>query len=1214
MSLDPENSAPFRSRLLWAGAVVIALGVTLAVQQTRSTDRQMRSDLLHHATLLSWAVNADHVAALTGTPADMDSVVYQRIHGQLQKAHGLYPWLKFIYIMRKDAAGHILFLADSEPADSPGFSPPGQPYEEATPLLHSTFDAGHQATEGPTSDRWGTWVSALVPLFHPTDDRVVGVLGMDVDARLWKSRVLRSGLPPLAFTGLLLFLLTLTHLRLNQVRHRHHATWLGPEVQMTATLGLALTAFVVYLAQSHESQSRRDAFRRLAGSQVSLLQHSMFRIGDHYLESVARFFSSSDFVDQEEFAHFTAFLLNRPYAEFWSWIPAVNREDQGTFEQAVRAAGRPDFTIHDFPGQKRFDAAQHYPVCYIAPSNTYDYFLGFDQGSEEVRLAALNRAIRERMATATGPLPSSHPNGGTEITIYRPVFAVDDPDRLSGFASVTLDADLLLRRALSRESTRSETANPVSLYFVSGDNPPQRIATTDSEQAPDIRQATNPLVSRQPLPTMAVPVLAFGNVYAFVIHPGASFDLLYPAVAVRNTSVIGLILTALLSALVNTLISRRAALEKMVADRTAELRASEQSYHGLFHAIQQAIYILDDQGRFLDVNDGALKMYGYTREELIGRSPASVSAPDRNRMSEVALALEKAQQGEPQYLEFWGQRKNGEAFPKDVWLYPGTYFGRAVVVAVATDISERKWAEQELRDTHERLNTFIKAIPDTVQIKDGQGRWKIINEAAARLFHVDEEEWRGRTESELAEARPAYRAMHEACELSDEAAWRSEGPYINTEVVKGPDGQERVYEVRKLALFEADGQRKTLIAIGRDVTERAQAEQEKERLRSQLQQAQKMESVGRLAGGVAHDFNNMLQAIMGNAALALDEAPSGPLSEYLQEILKSAQRSADLTRQLLAFASRQTISPRVIDLNDTISGMLKMLRRLIGEDIQLLWAPGSDLWPVKVDPSQIDQVMANLAVNARDAIGGVGTVTIETRNVTCAEHQPCTYSDCHPGDYVVLTVRDTGKGMDEETRTHIFEPFYTTKGPGKGVGLGLATLFGIVKQNRGFIDVQSEPGLGAMFTIGLPRSMVNPSREAQVGTTVPARGRNETLLLVEDEQAILRFGEESLHRLGYQVLIANSPERALDMARQHRGPIHLLITDVVLPTMNGRELAQLLSSITPDLKCLFMSGYTADIIAHRGVVDEKLNFIQKPFTVESLATKIRNVLDEPPAG
>ena len=352
---------------------------------------------------------------------------------------------------------------------------------------------------------------------------------------------------------------------------------------------------------------------------------------------------------------------------------------------------------------------------------------------------------------------------------------------------------------------------------------------------------------------------------------------------------------------------------------------------------------------------------------------------------------------------------------------------------------------------------------------------------------------------------------------------------------------------------------------------------------------------------------------MGNAALALDEAPSGPLSEYLQEILKSAQRSADLTRQLLAFASRQTISPRVIDLNDTISGMLKMLRRLIGEDIQLLWAPGSDLWPVKVDPSQIDQVMANLAVNARDAIGGVGTVTIETRNITCAESQPCTYSECHPGDYVVLTVRDTGKGMDEETRTHIFEPFYTTKGPGKGVGLGLATLFGIVKQNRGFIDVQSEPGLGAIFTIGLPRSMVNPSREALSGSSAPERGRDETLLLVEDEQAILRFGEESLRRLGYQVLIANSPEQALDMARQHRGPIHLLITDVVLPTMNGRELAQLLSSIIPDLKCLFMSGYTADIIAHRGVVDEKLNFIQKPFTVESLATKIRNVLDEPSA-
>jgi CheY-like chemotaxis protein len=291
-----------------------------------------------------------------------------------------------------------------------------------------------------------------------------------------------------------------------------------------------------------------------------------------------------------------------------------------------------------------------------------------------------------------------------------------------------------------------------------------------------------------------------------------------------------------------------------------------------------------------------------------------------------------------------------------------------------------------------------------------------------------------------------------------------------------------------------------------------------------------------------------------------------------------------------------------------------MLRRLIGEDIQLLWSPGADLWPVKVDPSQMDQVMANLAVNARDAIGGVGTVTIETRNYTFPDRQPRAYVDGVPGDYVLLIVRDSGQGMDEETRAHIFEPFYTTKGPGKGVGLGLATLFGIVKQNKGFIDVQSEPGLGAAFTIGLPRSPLPHIRDASAAMAAPARGRNETLLLVEDEQAILRFGEESLRRLGYQVLVANTPELALDLARQHVGPIHLLITDVVLPTMNGRELAQLLCSITPELKCLFMSGYTADIIADRGVVDEKLNFIQKPFSLEALAAKIRAVLDGPATG
>jgi nitrogen-specific signal transduction histidine kinase/CheY-like chemotaxis protein len=394
-----------------------------------------------------------------------------------------------------------------------------------------------------------------------------------------------------------------------------------------------------------------------------------------------------------------------------------------------------------------------------------------------------------------------------------------------------------------------------------------------------------------------------------------------------------------------------------------------------------------------------------------------------------------------------------------------------------------------------------------------------------------------------------------------------------------------------------------------DITERKRAEAEREKLQAQLTQAQKMESVGRLAGGVAHDFNNMLQVILGNTALALEDLPpDGPLRESLEETRKSAERSADLTRQLLAFARKQTIAPKLLDLNDTVQGALKMLRRLIGEDIQLAWLPQADLWRVKMDPSQLDQILANLCVNARDAISNTGRTTIETSNVVLDDTYMQSHPDCVAGDYVMLAVSDTGHGMDADTRAHLFEPFFTTKGVGKGTGLGLATVFGIVKQNHGLINVYSEPTRGTTFKIYLPRAGAETTAAAEVVQQRPLRG-SETVLFVEDEEQILNLGKRILQRQGYTVLAAPAPEQALALAAQHAGPIHLLVTDVVMPGMNGKELVERVRISRPDLKCLFMSGYTADIIAHHGVLEAGVAFLQKPFTIHTLAEKVREVLE-----
>jgi two-component system, cell cycle sensor histidine kinase and response regulator CckA len=401
-----------------------------------------------------------------------------------------------------------------------------------------------------------------------------------------------------------------------------------------------------------------------------------------------------------------------------------------------------------------------------------------------------------------------------------------------------------------------------------------------------------------------------------------------------------------------------------------------------------------------------------------------------------------------------------------------------------------------------------------------------------------------------------------------------------------------------------------IVAVYDDLTESKLAEDEREKLQAQLNQAQKIESVGRLAGGVAHDFNNMLGVILGHAELALMLAnPAEPLFNYLQEIKKAAERSADLTRQLLAFARKQTVTPKLLDLNETVEGMLKMLRRLIGEDIDLAWLNGENLWPVRIDPSQIDQIMANLCINARDAITDGGKVTIETENVSLDE----TYCTDHPGftqgEYVMITVSDDGCGMDKETLANIFEPFFTTKSIGKGTGLGLSTVYGIVKQNRGFINVYSEPGQGTAFNIYLPRHRGKVEQHKKKDTADTDGYGHENILLVEDEPAILNMITRMLQSLGYTVQIASTPGEAIRLATEYAGEIHLLMTDVVMPEMNGRDLARNILSLYPNIRRIFMSGYTANVIAHQGVLDEGVPFIQKPFSMHDLVAKLREVLD-----
>lgn len=395
--------------------------------------------------------------------------------------------------------------------------------------------------------------------------------------------------------------------------------------------------------------------------------------------------------------------------------------------------------------------------------------------------------------------------------------------------------------------------------------------------------------------------------------------------------------------------------------------------------------------------------------------------------------------------------------------------------------------------------------------------------------------------------------------------------------------------------------------------QRKKVEAEQEKLKVQLLQAQKLESIGRLAGGVAHDFNNMLSIILGNTEILMEDTdPQGVYSDNLQEIFKAAQRSAKLTKQLLAFARKQVVDPKVLNLNEVICEMFKMLRRLIGEDINLKWLPAQTLNPIKIDPSQLDQILANLCVNARDAIKSVGEITIETANIYFDDEYCKDHIDSITGDYVMIIVTDNGVGMDKETLANIFEPFFTTKNAEKGSGLGLSTVFGIVKQNNGFINVYSEPGQGTTFKIYLPAHQQIASHKNEKVIKPEEHFGNETILLVEDEPSIIRLTRLMLERLGYTILSASTPGEAIQIATGSEIPIDMLITDVVMPDMNGKNLAKRLTGHFPDLKCLFMSGYTANVIADHGMLDSGVHFINKPFSKQALAKKVRDVLNPPP--
>lgn len=623
------------------------------------------------------------------------------------------------------------------------------------------------------------------------------------------------------------------------------------------------------------------------------------------------------------------------------------------------------------------------------------------------------------------------------------------------------------------------------------------------------------------------------------------------------------------------------------------LRRSEQRYRQVVEAMNEAVGVADSGGELIFVNRRFCELLGVKAEDIVGRRFIDL-LDEANRVRWLSQQ-KRRKQGLSSAYELELTRADGKKIYCVASGAPlrddhGNYI---CSIGVLTDITERRLREEALR----MFRFSVDHAPDAVYWVNGRGEFDYVNHQACRA---------------LGYTRKEFSSLHlwEIDPLFSEARWRDWWGKFRKDGELDTRHHETLHRRKDGTVFPVEissshfwlGGREFHVAFARDITAR-------KRMEEQLIHSRKMEAVGQLAGGVAHDFNNMLSVILGYSELIRSRLmPDDPLDREIGEIEKAAARSRDITRQLLAFSRKQIISPRILDLNRQIEGTLNTLFRLIGENIELRFFPGKDLAKIRFDPSQIDQILVNLAVNARDAMPAGGKLTIETANIHIDEEYCRTHLQIEAGSYVLLTVSDNGAGIDRDALPHVFEPFFTTKGVDKGTGLGLATVYGIIQQNRGGITVHSEPGKGATFKICIPSVPPSGGSEDLAADEAKAASSMGRVLLVEDDEMVRTIAKAMLERLGCTVVATRSPDEALAFCAGAETRVDLLLTDVVMPEMSGVELRDRIRTLQPNIKVLFMSGYSSNVIADHGILEEGVHFVQKPFSMNALAKKVRDAM------
>jgi len=634
------------------------------------------------------------------------------------------------------------------------------------------------------------------------------------------------------------------------------------------------------------------------------------------------------------------------------------------------------------------------------------------------------------------------------------------------------------------------------------------------------------------------------------------------------------------------------------------LQESEGKLRAIFQASPLAIALIDREGRVLDSNEEHAVRLDMTREQMVGKFiwdllPTSVRAHRKNQ-AESVFATGRPFSGEDERDGVWNA----------YYIYPAIRDERDEVTAViveALDITERKRTEQALRESEEKYRTILENMEDGYFEVDLAGNFTFFNEAMRRMLGYAKDELMGmnnRAFMDTENARKVFKTFNRVYKTgnADKA--------FDWELIT-KDGATCYIETSVSLIREAFGEPIGFKGIARDINERKKAEAEKAQLEERFNQAQKLESIGRLAGGVAHDLNNMLSPVLGYSELLLRElGKNDPRRQSLEEILSAVTRARDLVHQLLAFGRKQVLKFKTFGLNTLLKNFEGLLRRTIREDITIHMDLDPSLPYIKGDQGQIEQIVMNLAINSQDAMPDGGQLNFQTARVELDENYASQHQGVVAGTYVLLMVTDTGCGMDAMTRENVFEPFFTTKATGKGTGLGLSSVYGIVKQHGGNVWAYGEPGMGATFKIYLPLAQDSPEPKPIDGQAASEMQGSESILLVEDNQHVRDLAFNMLQQLGYEVSSAQNGREAMAVLESaHNGPVDMLLTDVVMPEMDGRQLFKKALGLYPDLKVLYMSGYTEEVIAHHGMMDAEVNFIQKPFSIKALAAKVRDVLD-----